>query len=170
MQAWFWHSAKFVLGEGVAAALSFDQPERDYRAALCRFEDALFARYPEGHRIMGEAEARALITTVFTACGRKVPALDLVAGFADPQVGGYADIRRNRILIEEGCLYRFLVLHESAHLLVPTDHRHGAVFTYVLQMLYRTFVGVPERAIRDLLLRHGLPSYTDLPQDARLAA
>ena len=33
-----------------------------------------------------------------------------------------------------------------------------------------TFIGVPERAVRDLLLRHGLPSYTDLPQGASLAA
>jgi hypothetical protein len=170
MQAWFWHSAKFVLGEGVANALSSHHPEQDYRAALCRFEDELFARYPDGHRIMGEAEARSLVATVFAACGRKVPRLDLVAGFADPQIGGFADVGRNRILIEDGCLYRFLVLHESAHLLVPTDHRHGAVFTYVLQMLYRTFIGVPERAVRDLLLHHGLPSYTDLPQDACLAA
>jgi hypothetical protein len=53
---------------------------------------------------------------------------------------------------------------------VPADHRHGATFTYVLQMLYRTFIGVPERAVRDLLVRHGLPSYTDLPQGASLAA
>jgi hypothetical protein len=170
MQAWFWHSAKFVLGEGIANALSFHDPEQDYRAALCRFEDELFARYPAGHRIMGEAEARALIATVFAACGRKLPRLDLVDGFADPAVGGFADVERNRILIEKGCLYRFLVLHESAHLLAPTDRQHGAIFTYVLQILYRTFIGVPERSVRDLLLRHGLPSYTDLPQSASLAA
>jgi hypothetical protein len=170
MQAWFWHSAKFVLGEGIANALSFQDAEQDYRAALCRFEDDLFAHYPDGHRIMGEAEARALIATVFTACGRKLPRLDLVDGFADPAVGGFADVARNRMLIEKGCLYRFLVLHESAHLLVPGDRQHGATFTYILQMLYRTFIGVPERAVRELLLRHGLPSYTDLPQNVRLAA
>jgi hypothetical protein len=170
MQAWFWHSAKFVLGEGIANALSFRYPEQDYRAALCRFEDDLFARYPAGHRIMEEAESRALIGTVFSACGRQIPRLDLVDGFADPAVGGFADVERHRILIEKGCLYRFLVLHESAHLLVPTDHRHGATFTYVLQMLYRTFVGVPERAVRELLQYHGLPSYTDLPEIADLAA
>jgi hypothetical protein len=170
MQAWFWHSAKFVLGEGIANALSFHDPEQDYRAALCRFEDDLFAHYPAGHHIMSEAESRALITTVFTASGRKPPRLDLVDGFADPAIGGFADVEHNRILIEKGCLYRFLVLHESAHLLVPTDRQHGATFTYVLQMLYRTFIGVPERAVRDLLLRHGLPSYTDLPQATSLAA
>jgi len=59
MQAWFWHSAKFVLGEAVAGALSPHHAEQDCRAALCRFEDELFARYPDGHRIIGEAEARA---------------------------------------------------------------------------------------------------------------
>jgi hypothetical protein len=170
MQAWFWHSAKFVIGEGVASASSYHHPGQDYREALCRFEDELFAHYPDGHRIMDEAEARALVATVFSACERRVPRLEMVAGFADPQIGGFADIRRNRILIERGCLYRFLVLHEAAHLLAPTDHHHGAAFTYVLQMLYRTFIGVPERVMRDLLLRHGLPSYTDLSQDVRLAA
>ena len=170
MQAWFWHSAKLVIGKGTATAKSLHRHEHDHREALCRFEDELFARYPEGHRIMDEAGTRALLATVFTACGRRVPKLEMVAGFADPQIGGFADVRRHRILIEKGCLYRFLVLHEAAHLLAPSDHRHGAAFTYVLQTLYRTFIGVPERVMRDLLVRHGLPSYTDLPQDVRLAA
>jgi hypothetical protein len=170
MQAWFWRQAKFALGEGVAAAASSDCSNRDCRAMLCNFEDDLFARHPGGHRIMGVDETRALIATVFIACGRTVPRLELVAGFADPKVGGYADIEGNRIMIEEGCLYRFLVLHEAAHILVPADHRHGSAFIYVLQMLYRVFVGVPEQAVRDLLLRHGLPSYTDLPRERRLFA
>ncbi len=170
MQAWFWCQARFVLGASFLNALPLPDADRDYRAALCRFEDDLFARYPDGHRILGEAEAHALIASVFTACGRAVPSLDLVDGFADPRIGGFADVEGNRIMIERGCLYRFLVLHESAHLLAPADHRHGPVFTYVLQMLYRTFIAVPEHAIRDLLLRHGLPCYTDLPQDVRIAA
>lgn len=170
MQAWFWHQAKFALDEGVAAAASFDGTDGDCRAALCRFEDDLFARYPDGHRIMDVAETRALAATIFTACGRPVPQLKLVAGFADPKVGGYADVEGNRIMIEEGCLYRFLVLHEAAHLLVPADRRHGSAFTYVLQMLYRIFIGIPEQAVLDLLLRHGLPSYTELPGDRPFAA
>jgi hypothetical protein len=170
MRVWFLRQAKVALGEGVAAAASSGHGGCDYRAALCRFEDDLFARYPDGHRIMDAAETRTLIATVFTACGRPLPRLELVAGFADPNVGGYADVEGNRILIEEGCLYRFLVLHEAAHLLVPEDNRHGAGFTYVLQMLYRVFIGIPERAVRDLLLHHGLPSCTALPEECRRAA
>lgn len=170
MQAGFWRQGEFALGDGVAAASSFERSDRDYRAALCRFEDDLFAHFPGGHRIMDVAEARTLITAVFGACGRPVPQLELVAGFADPKIGGYADVEGNRIMIEEGCLYRFLILHEAAHILVPADHRHGSAFTYVLQMLYRVFIGIPEQAVRDLLLRHGLPSYTALPRDSRLSA
>ncbi len=170
MQTWFWRQAQFVLGTNFLNALPVRDLHRDYRAALCRFEDDLFALYPDGHRILAEAEAGDLILAVFTACGRAVPTLTLVDGFDDPRIGGFADVEGNRILIERGCLYRFLVLHEAAHLLVPMDHRHGPSFTYVLQMLYRTFVAVPEHAIRDLLLQHGLPSYTELPQDARIAA
>jgi hypothetical protein len=170
MQTWFRQSAKSVLGEGVAIAASRHRVDQDYRAALCRFEDALFAHYPNGHRIIGEAEAGALLATVFKACGRRVPKLDLVAGFDDPRIGGFADVEGNRIMIEQGCLYRFLVLHEAAHLLVPADHRHGPVFTYVLQVLYRIFIGIPEHAVRDLLVRFGLPSYTDLPGGQTIAA
>jgi hypothetical protein len=170
MQVWFWRQANVALGEAVAAAASSGHDGRDYRAALCRFEDDLFAQYRDGHRIMDAAETQTLIVTVFTACGRPLPRLELVAGFADPKVGGYADVEGNRILIEEGCLYRFLVLHEAAHLLVPEDNRHGAAFTYVLQMLYRVFIGIPESAVRDLLRHHGLPSCTALPQECRRAA
>ena len=161
MQAW--RTTKFILGDVVAAALSPPCAEQDYRDALCRWEDALFARFPDGHCILDVSEATALIATVFGAFDRPVPTLEIVAGFDDPRIGGFADIPGNRILIEDGCLYRFLILHESAHLLVPTDQRHGAMFTYVLQILYRMFIGIPEHPIRELLECHGLPSHTDLP-------
>jgi hypothetical protein len=161
MQAW--RTTKFILGDVVAATLSPPCAEQDYRDALCRWEDALFARFPDGHRILDVSEASALIATVFGAFDRPVPTLEIVAGFDDPRIGGFADIPGNRILIEDGCLYRFLILHESAHLLVPTDQRHGAMFTYVLQILYRMFIGIPEHPIRELLECHGLPSHTDLP-------
>jgi hypothetical protein len=55
------------------------------------------------------------------------------------------------------------VLHEAAHLLMPSDRHHGAAFIYVLQTLYRTFLGIPEEAIRALLTQHKLPSHTILP-------
>jgi len=154
---------KFILGNAAAAALSPHCAEQDYRDALCRWEDALFARFPDGHRILDADEARALIARVFGAFDRPVPVLEIVPGFDDPRIGGFADIPGNRILIEEGCLYRFLILHESAHLLAPTDQHHGAMFTYILQILYRVFIGIPEHPIRELLERHGLPSHTDLP-------
>jgi hypothetical protein len=160
MQAW---RTKFVLGDAVAAALLPHCAEQDYRDALCRWENALFARFPAGHRILDADEAKALIARVFGAFDRPVPTLEIIAGFDDPRIGGFADIAGNRILIEDGCLYRFLILHESAHLLVPTDQCHGAMFIYVLQILYRMFIGIPEHPIRELLQRHELPSYTDLP-------
>jgi hypothetical protein len=163
-------SVKAALGSVVATALTLDCDGHDHRAALCRFEDDLFAQHPAGHRIMDEVETRALIATIFRACERRVPALEIVAGFDDPRIGGYADIERNRIMIEKGCLYRYLVLHEAAHLLVPSDRRHGPVFTYVLQTLYRVFIAIPERALADLLERHGLPSCTALPSERAIAA
>ncbi len=170
MQARFIHSAQRILSEGVAAASASGSSNRDYRAMLCCWEDALFSRYPEGHRILGVDSATRLIRSVFEACGRRLPELRIVSGFDDPRVGGFADVRRNRILIEDGCLYRFLILHESAHLLVPDDRLHGPAFTYVLQSLYRAFIGIPEQAIRELLVSHGLPSYTALPPEEALAA
>jgi hypothetical protein len=163
-----WRTTKLVLGDAALAALPRGCAEQDYRDALCRWEDALFTRFPEGHRILGIDAARALIARVFGMFDREVPSLELVAGFDDPKVGGLADIAGNRILIEDGCLYRFLILHESAHLLVPTDQCHGAPFTYILQMLYRIFIGIPERPVRELLQRHGLPSRTEFPAESRL--
>ncbi|MBV9521796.1 MAG: hypothetical protein JO010_03325 [Alphaproteobacteria bacterium] len=169
MQAQFIRAAKRIIGEGVAAAALRGVHGLDYRSALCRWEDSLFARFPEGHRILALDGAVELVRTIFEACGRNLPDLQIVRGFDDPRVGGFADIRRNRILIEDGCLYRFLVLHESAHLLVPEDRHHGPVFTYVLQSLYRAFIGIPETAIRESLESHGLPSFTDIEGDDRLA-
>jgi hypothetical protein len=168
MYAWLRRFAGSVLNEGTAAALAQGWPEQDCRAALCRWEDDLFAQYPECHRILTKSEATTLIDAVFAAFGRAPPQLDLVSGFEDPRVGGFADVKRHRIVIEKGCLYRFLVLHETAHILVPEDRHHGPVFIYVLQTLYRTFFEVPEAAIRDLLILHGLPSYTTLPEPEAL--
>jgi hypothetical protein len=169
MYAWLRCFAGSVLNEGAAAALAQGWPQQDCRAALCRWEDELFAEYPEGHEIITTRQATALIGDVFAAFGRAAPRLDLVPGFEDPRVGGFADVKRHRIVIEKGCLYRFLVLHEAAHILVPEDRHHGPVFIYVLQTLYRTFLGVPEAAIRELLKRHGLPSYTMLPEPEALS-
>jgi hypothetical protein len=169
MQPFFLRSARRILDEGVNAAMSRGVSGRDYRAALCRWEDDLFARFPDGHRILTAEAATQLIETLFAACGRAPPNLRLVRGFDDPRVGGFADVARNCIVIENGCLYRFLVLHESAHMLVPADRHHGPVFTYVLQALYRAFIGIPETAIRELLARHGLPSFTDVPSGNAVA-
>jgi hypothetical protein len=164
MQARFLQSAKRIVSDGVDAAMARARPAGDCRDALCRWEDELFSRFRDGI-VTREAAAR-LVAAVFEACGRTAPALALVAGFDDPRIGGFADVARHRILIEEGCLYRFLILHESAHLLVPGDRRHGPAFIYVLQALYRGFIGVPEAAIRESLIRFGLPSYTALPAAA----
>ena len=78
------------------------------------------------------------------------------------------DVANHRIAIERGHLYRFLVLHEAAHLIVPEDRRHGPGFTFILQLLYRSFVGIPEEAVRHYLSRHGLPLFT--AAERRLAA
>ena len=172
MQDLFFRLATRILSEGVAAAAAWGVPGRDYRAALCRWEDDLFEQFPAGHRILTPEAAGGLIATLFDACGRTPPDLRLVAGFDDPRIGGFADVTRHSIVIEHGCLYRFLVLHESAHLLVPADRQHGPVFTYVLQSLYRRFISIPEAAIRESLRRHGLPCYTAFPAEicARIAA
>lgn len=155
--------AKGGLAEAVAAAVRLGDNQTDYRAAICRFEDDLFATFIEGHAIMGYGAAKVMIGEIFTTCGRRPPALALVPGFTDPRVGGYADVANHRIAIEDGHLYRFLVLHESAHMLVPQDRHHGPAFTYMLQLLYRSFIGIPEEAMRRFLRKHGLPSYTDTP-------
>ncbi|HLJ63084.1 MAG TPA: hypothetical protein VKT70_03190 [Stellaceae bacterium] len=130
---------------------------RDFRTRICRFEEDLFASFPAGHQLLPEVEAQRLIGEVF-ACHRAwPPILELVPGFDDPRIAGFADVARHRIAIEHGYLYRFLVLHESAHLLAPKDRRHGPDFTFVLQRLYRRFVGIPEEVVRTFLLRHELP-------------
>lgn len=157
----FSRAANRGLTEAIAAAARLGDRSTDFRAAICRFEDDLFAAFPAGHRLMGYDAAAQMVRDVFTACGRAPPRLALVAGFDDPRVGGFADVRNHRIAIERGYLYRFLVLHESAHLIVPDDRRHGPGFTYVLQLLYRSFIGIPEEAVRRFLGRHGLPGYTE---------
>jgi hypothetical protein len=153
-----------VLCEGIAEAVRFGNPDLDYRSALCRWEDDLFAEFPEGHALMEYDDAVRMIGAVFRAVGKPAPSLKLVPGFDDPRVGGYADVARNMIAIETGFLYRFLVLHECAHILVPHDRNHGPAFTYVLQLLYRSYLGIPEAAVQRHLRHHGLPSYTALPE------
>ena len=159
----FSNSVRWVLTEGVVAAKACGDADVEYRSALCAWEDRLFARFRQGHEIIAKPEADVLIAEIFAACDRPAPALELVPGFPDPQIGGYADVAGNRILIEDGFLYRFLVLHEVGHILVPEDRCHGPVFIYVLQTLYRICLGIPEDAIRASLEAHGLPSYTYLP-------
>lgn len=156
----FCRVARHGLGEAVAAVTRRADLHTDFRAAICRFEDDLFAAFPAGHRLMDYAAAAAMVRDIFFACGRVPPKLALVAGFDDPKVGGFADVANHRIAIEKGYLYRFLVLHEAAHLMVPEDRRHGPAFTYILQLLYRSFIGIPEEAVRGFLSRHGLPAHT----------
>ena len=151
------------LRDAVVLACARADLASDFRAAICRFEDELFETFPAGHRRMEIEDARFMVGEIFTLCGRMPPTLALVAGFEDPRVGGFADIANHRIAIERGYLYRFLVLHESAHLIVPEDRRHGPAFTYILQLLYRSFIGVPEEAMRHLLRRHRLPTFTAVP-------
>jgi hypothetical protein len=151
------------LREGVASARFMPETRTDYRPALCRFEDDLFAEFTGGHEIISYPEALRMIGTLFRALGRAAPDLELVPGFDDPKIGGFADVANHRIKIEDGYLYRFLILHECAHIIVPDDKKHGPAFTYVLQMLYRAFIGIPEAAMRHYLEKHGLPSLTELP-------
>lgn len=168
MATLFGRWARRGLGEALAAAIGGGDRETDFRAAVCGFEDDLFAAYPLGHGVMAYDAARAMIAEIFGALGRHPPRLAIVPGFADPKVGGYADIANHRIAIERGHLYRFLVLHEAAHLIVPADRLHGPGFTFILQILYRSFIGVPEDDIRHYLERHGLPAVTGA--ERRLAA
>jgi hypothetical protein len=163
MQGFAVEVTRTALHDGVRAALSMPDLGTDCRGALCRFEDDLFAEFPAGHEIISHSEAVRMIAEVFGAVGRPAPDLELVPGFDDPKIGGFADVARNRIAIERGFLYRFLVLHECAHILVPEDRHHGAAFTYILQLLYRRFIGIPEAGIRRHLERHDLPSVTALP-------
>jgi hypothetical protein len=159
----FVEAAKRVFAEGLPSAVLHGDAQTDYRAALCRWEDDLFRSFPEGHGLLSYDEACELIRNVFAAWDRPPPTLRLVAGFDDPRIGAYADIRKHEILVERGYLYRFLVLHECAHLLVPQDRMHGPAFTYMLQFLYRSVLGIPEEPVRDLLHRHELPAFTALP-------
>ena len=159
----FTRAAARGLNRAIADVATRGDRRTDFRAAICRFEDELFAEFPAGHRLIEYSMAVAMIGEIFTACGRAPPQLTLVAGFDDPRVGGYADVANHRIAIERGYLYRFLILHEAAHLIAPLDRRHGPAFTYILQLLYRSFIGVPEEAIRRFLSRHGLPSLTEVP-------
>jgi hypothetical protein len=153
---------------GVANARFLPESTTDFRAALCRFEDDLFANFPAGHQIVPYEAAVKMIGEVFRACGKAAPTLEMVPGFDDPKIGGFADVARHRIKIEEGFLYRFLILHECAHILVPDDRKHGHAFTYVLQLLYRTFCGISESAMVRFLERHGLPALTGVPAEERL--
>ena len=148
--------------EGVTNARYLPESAADFRAALCRFEDDLFAEFGAGHQIVSYEAAVKMIGEVFRACGKAAPTLEMVPGFDDPKIGGYADVACHRIKIETGFLYRFLVLHECAHILVPDDRKHGHTFTYVLQLLYRAFCGIPETAMRRCLERHGRPSLTSV--------
>ena len=156
----FARAARDGLSEALVRAARQGDGGNDFRAAICRFEDDLFAAFPAGHGLLGYDEAAALIGDIFATLRRAPPKLALVAGFDDPRIGGFADIRNHRIAIEKGFLYRFLILHEAAHLIVPEDRRHGPAFTYILQLLYRSFIGIPEEAVRRFLGRHGLPAYT----------
>ena len=151
--------ARNGLNAAMAAAAAEGDTKNDFRAAVCRFENELFAAHPLGHALMDVGAAEQMLAQIFADLRRRPPTLSMVAGFVDPRVGGYADIANHRIAIERGHLYRFLVLHESAHLIAPTDRRHGPAFTFVLQLLYRSFLGIPEDSARRALLKHGLPWY-----------
>lgn len=151
------------LREGVATARFMPEGRVDYRPALCRFEDDLFAAFVAGHEIVSYAEAVRMIGVVFRAVGRAAPDLVLVPGFEDPKIGGFADVAAHAIKIETGYLYRFLILHECAHILIPEDKQHGPGFTYVLQLLYRGFIGIPAHAMQQFLRKHGLPSRVAVP-------
>jgi hypothetical protein len=81
----------------------------------------------------------------------------LVPGFDDPQIGGWADAAGHRILIEDGFLHAYLLLHEAAHLLVPEDRQHGATFIRVARALYSAFLRIPDDELAALARAHGLP-------------
>jgi hypothetical protein len=141
----------------IATASRYGPALRDYRAVVCRFEDGLFAAVPSGRGLVEPAEAQAMIDDIFGALGRNAPRLCLVSGFADPRIGGFADFARRLVLIERSALHRYLVLHESAHFLMPQDLWHGPGFLHVLQFLYRNLIGVPDEAIRWFMRLHALP-------------
>jgi len=165
MTALFARVVERGLGDCLAAAVRDSDRATDFRAAVCRFEDDLFASFPAGHQVLDYYEGAAMVREIFRVLGRCPPRLALVPAFADSRIGAYADIRNHRIAIDRDHLYRFLVLHEAAHFIVPVDRRHGPAFTYILQLLYRSFIGIPEDAMRCFLSRHRLPSYTRATAD-----
>lgn len=136
----------------------------NFRSALCSWEDELFTEFRRGHSLMEYESAKALIRRVFRTFNKPEPSLLIVPGFDDPRVGGYANLEYNYILIETGFLYRFLVLHECAHILAPADRNHGPAFIAVLEFLYRQHVAISREAILRHLRRHGLPE-TTLPEE-----
>ncbi|HUK59748.1 MAG TPA: hypothetical protein VLV50_11000 [Stellaceae bacterium] len=168
MSSLFGRWAESGLGAAIASAVAAGDLRTDFRAAICRFEDELFALYPAGHARISLGEAREMVDEIFAVLALRPPRLELVRRFADPRIGGFADVAGHRIAIERGHLYRFLVLHEATHLLVPEDRLHGPAFTFVAQLLYRSFIGIPEEAVRLCLTRNGLPVLTD--PTPRLAA
>jgi hypothetical protein len=167
MTALFARIAKRGLKDSLRDAVRGSDISTDFRSAICHFEDDLFANFPAGHGLVDYYEATEMVSDIFQIVGRKPPRLTLVERFTDPRVGAFADINNRRIAIARHHLYRFLVLHESAHFIVPTDRRHGPAFTYVLQLLYRSFIDIPEDAVRCLLQRHRLPSFTGNSARAR---
>jgi hypothetical protein len=134
-----------------------DHRWRDWRPSVLRWEDDFCRRHPQALRILSPEEARAVLEAVFGRCSRPTPALLLVPGFEDPEIGGWADATGHRILIEDGFLHAFLLLHEAAHLLVPEDRQHGAIFIRVARTLYSTFLGIPDDDLAVLAQAHGLP-------------
>jgi hypothetical protein len=140
-----------------SAPPAIEQGPRDWRPSVLRWEDDLCRRHPQALRILSQVEARDVLEAVFGRCGRPAPALLLVPGFEDPEIGGWADAAGHRILIEDGFLHAFLLLHEAAHLLVPEDRQHGAAFIRVARTLYSTFLGIPDDDLAVLARAHGLP-------------
>jgi hypothetical protein len=129
----------------------------DYRPAVCRWENDLFERHPQALRLLEEQAARTLIRRIFADVELPAPRLAIVSGFSDPDIGGYADVVRNVIFIEEGFLHVYLILHEIAHVLVPEDRLHGAAFIHVAKALYGAHLDIPEADLVALMRRHRLP-------------
>ena len=106
----FTRAAARGLNRAIADVATRGDRRTDFRAAICRFEDELFAEFPAGHRLIEYSMAVAMIGEIFTACGRAPPQLTLVAGFDDPRVGGYADVEG---VIATGAPTPFTILDEA---------------------------------------------------------